>query len=484
MKRIITGLLCFAFTGIAGVSWAGLEEASALPDSSMPAISSEVQSGPVEEGRGIPVATAVATALNEFQGLMPQAQENAGAPVLQGPAAPYQPKEIFYLESVKTELCAAAQPVIAPRETYFLELAEFAVEVKPQEVEDGSVLAALEQELMSTLPEIPIVVNKSVESFIQYFQTNGRKHFVKWLDRSQSYMFMIKNILREESMPEDLFYIALIESGLSPTVKSRANAVGMWQFIKGTALMYGLRVDWWIDERRDPEKATRAASRYFKNLYGMFGSWYLAAAGYNAGEGKVMKAIKKHGSDDFWVLANQKKPFRRETKDYVPKYLAAMMIAKDPKTYGFDEVQYREMTYDKVTVPQATDLRVIAEAADTDIEEIRRLNPELLRWFTPPNYPEYQVKIPAGRASLFHENMSKIPPPSRIKFQTHKVKRGETLSKIARRYGVETKPIMYLNELKGMKLKPGTTLMIPVPAKKGASGSKMAGEPVHWELQS
>ncbi len=345
---------------------------------------------------------------------------------------------------------------------------------------DGAEVAAVED----SIPGIPIVVNKNVESFIKYFQGNGRKHFEKWWDRSQHYMVMIREILQQNGMPEDLSYIAFIESGLNPKARSRSNAVGMWQFIKGTGVKYGLRVDWWIDERMDPEKATHAAARYFKDLYGRFGSWYLAAAGYNAGEGRVMSAMKKHGSEDFWELASHKKPFKRETKDYVPKYLAALMIAKDPVSYGFEEIEYHEgPMYEKVKVFQATDLRVIARAAGTSVEEIQRLNPELIRWFTPPNYPGYEVKIPVGATEQFVENMRRIPPGKKIAFLRHKIRSGDTLSRIARRYNTSVQPIMYLNNIRSTRtLRPGTVLVIPVRAKKGDTGKEVADVISHWEM--
>lgn len=357
--------------------------------------------------------------------------------------------------------CAAAIEAAALDQALpVLTIADSSIDALAAEAEDG-------------LPDIPIVVNKNVESFIRYFQTSGRKYFEKWLGRSKDYMGMLQAILRENGLPEDLSYIALIESGLNPTVRSRANAVGMWQFIKGTATRYGLRVDWWIDERMDPEKATYAAAKYFKNLYGMFDSWYLAAASYNAGEGRVGRAIKKHGTEDFWELASRKKSLHRETRDYVPKYLAALTIAKDPESYGFETVDFGDgLKYDKVSVPQATDLRVIAEAAGTTVEEIRRLNPELLRWFTPPNYPGYKVKVPAGTAEMYAENMSKVPAAKRIAFHQHKVKRGDTLSKIAKRYGTGVKQIQYLNNHKGSRLKPGTMLMVPVRASDGVAKKK------------
>ncbi|MDP2689168.1 MAG: transglycosylase SLT domain-containing protein, partial [Deltaproteobacteria bacterium] len=303
------------------------------------------------------------------------APEDAGETDAQGAACgeeegPGEAALLYYEDAARFEpgICVEdAGQAPAPFESPFDEAALTADTTEENLcLDNGAEVAAVED----SIPGIPIVVNKNVESFIKYFQGNGRKYFEKWWDRSQHYMVMIREILQENGMPEDLSYIAFIESGLNPKARSKSNAVGMWQFIKGTGVKYGLRVDWWIDERMDPEKATHAAARYFKDLYGRFGSWYLAAAGYNAGEGRVMSAVRKHGSEDFWELASHKKPFKRETKDYVPKYLAALMIAKDPVSYGFEEIEYREgPMYEKVKVSQATDLRVIARAAGTTVEE-------------------------------------------------------------------------------------------------------------------
>ncbi|MFQ5736784.1 MAG: transglycosylase SLT domain-containing protein [Thermodesulfobacteriota bacterium] len=334
-----------------------------------------------------------------------------------------------------------------------------------------------------SIPGVPIVVNKNVESFIKYFQTSGRKYFERWWDRSQKYMVMIRAILRENGLPEDLSYIAFIESGLNPKARSRSNAVGMWQFIKGTAVRYGLRVDWWMDERMDPEKSTQAAARYFTDLYDRFGSWYLAAAGYNAGEGRVSRAVKKHGTDDFWALARHKRTLRRETRNYVPKYLAALMISKDPVSYGFEELEYREgPPYEKVKVSGAIDLRVIARAAGASLKEIKDLNPELRRWFTPPDYPGYEVKIPVGATERFVENMSKIPPAKKIAFLRHRIRRGDTLYHIARRYKTSVKPIMYLNNLRNARrLRPGMVLVIPVRAERlGKRASNASDVVAQW----
>ncbi len=319
-------------------------------------------------------------------------------------------------------------------------------------------------------PVVPVVVNRKVEWFINHFQTEGKWYFAKWLGRTGGYDNLIKGILREEGLPEDLFYVALIESGLSPTARSRSNAVGMWQFIKPTATRYGLRVDRWIDERRDPEKSTMAAARFLKHLYGRFGSWHLAMAGYNAGEGRVRRAVRRYGSSDYWVLSKYRRgAFRRETRSYVPKYLAAMMIAKDPLKYGFDRLEYADsVSYEKVALPGATDLRIIAKAAGVGVKELKRLNPELLNWFTPPDYPGYEIKLPEGTAAAFRENFAKIPELERLEFLLHRLKPGETVYGLAIRYGTRVSQILYFNNVKNpRRIRAGRTIIIPVRAGKG-----------------
>lgn len=327
--------------------------------------------------------------------------------------------------------------------------------------------------------DVPVVVNEEVEKFIRYFQSRGRGFFARWLERSSGYLPMVKGLLKKSGLPEDLAYLALIESGFNPVAKSRAKAVGIWQFMSWTGKYYGLRVDWWIDERRDPEKATLAAADYLKNLYGRFGSWYLAAAGYNGGEGRVVKALKKYGTKDFWELAGRRRPLKKETKNYIPKYLAAMIIAKDPEEYGFYGLNYIEpLSYDKVKVGQATDLKVLAKAAGTTVKELKTLNPELKRWFTPPNYPDYELKIPAGSAELFTETMATVPPPDRLRFHSHRVKKGEALWNIARKYGTSIGAIMYLNNLKSARLiRAGSKLVVPVREKKARAKKTTAPVP-------
>ena len=319
--------------------------------------------------------------------------------------------------------------------------------------------------------DVPVVMNDKVERFIDYFQTRGRKHFVKWLERSTTYIPMMTEMLADGGLPEDLVYLSMIESGFNPRAKSRARAVGIWQFMRWTGKKYGLRVDWWIDERRDPEKATRAAIDYLGVLYDRFGSWYLAAASYNAGEGRTSRAIKRYKTDDFWTLASKKKAYRRETRNYIPKFIAAIIIAKDPAKYGFTGLNYQDpVFYDTVEVADATDLRVIAKAAGVSVKELRRLNPELKRWFTPPKYPGYTLKVPEGTSAAFNENIKKVPTQERLKFHTHRVRKGESLWSLSRLYKTPIRQIMYLNNLRSSRfIRAGKTLVIPTrPSRAGA----------------
>jgi membrane-bound lytic murein transglycosylase D len=311
--------------------------------------------------------------------------------------------------------------------------------------------------------DIPIVINARVEQFVQFFQTTFRDRFVTWLARSERYIPFMKNLLKEHGLPEDLVYIALIESGFDPYAFSRSKASGPWQFIRWTGKRYGLRVDWWVDERRDPEKSTIAAAKYLKDLYETFECWYLAAAGYNAGEYKIIKAMKRYRTEDFWKLTKYRflKP---ETKNYVPQMIAAALIAKDPEKYGFTDVEYEEpLRYEKVNVPELTDLSLIAKACETSLEEIKDLNPELQRGVTPPNESEYEINIPFGKKDLFQKNFEALQPLEKFEFKTHPVKKGETLQGIARYYRVDLEPLLEINHLKKRsRISKGMTLLIPL----------------------
>jgi membrane-bound lytic murein transglycosylase D len=273
----------------------------------------------------------------------------------------------------------------------------------------------------------------------------------------------MKNLLKEYGLPEDLVYLSLIESGFNPYAYSRAKAVGLWQFISLTGKRYGLKVNWWVDERRDPEKSTIAAAKYLKDLYEMFSCWYLAAAGYNAGEYKIIKAIKRYQTEDFWKLT-QHQYLKRETKDYVPLMIAAAIVAKDPEKYGFIDVEYQEpLRYEEVKVPELTDLSLIAKACEISLDEIKDLNPELRRGVTPPNETEYEIKIPFGKKDLFLKNFEALQPLEKFAFKTHPVKKGETLKGIATLYRVDLEPLLEINHLnKTSRISKGETLLIPI----------------------
>jgi membrane-bound lytic murein transglycosylase D len=311
--------------------------------------------------------------------------------------------------------------------------------------------------------DIPIVINARVEQFIQYFQTTARNRFSSWLARSEKYIPFMKNLLKENGLPEDVVYMALIESGFNPYAYSRSKASGPWQFIYLTGRRYGLKVNWWVDERRDPEKSTIAAAKYLKDLYDMFECWYLAAAGYNAGEKKIVNAMKRYRTEDFWELTKYRY-LKQETKDYVPQMIAAALIAKDPEKYGFTDIDYQEpLRYEKARVPELTDLLLIAKACETSIEDLKDLNPELLRWCTPPNSPDYEVKLPIGKKEVFLKNLETLQPIGKAQFRTHSVKKGESLQRIARYYRVDLEPMLEINRLnKTSRLSPGMDLLIPI----------------------
>ena len=308
----------------------------------------------------------------------------------------------------------------------------------------------------------PSLVHERVGEFIVFFQTRSGAFFLRALARSQAYADMMKKILREKNLPEELFYLALIESGYNPKAFSRARASGIWQFLTKTGKRYGLKVDKWVDERRDPEKSTHAAAEYLKNLYEMFNNWDLVAAGYNAGEGKVSRAMKKARSQDFWEISRHRY-LRQETKKYVPMFLAAVTIASEPDKYGFPNVDYHPpLVYEKVVVPPGTSLDWIAKAAETDLSEIRALNPALKRGQTPPNYPHFEINLPSGKKEIFEKNFLLFAPKKGSKGAKHAVRPGETLSRIAKRYQVNLQDLCQLNNLSPLaRLKAGTIISLP-----------------------
>ncbi|MCE5195081.1 MAG: transglycosylase SLT domain-containing protein [Nitrospiraceae bacterium] len=308
---------------------------------------------------------------------------------------------------------------------------------------------------------------KAVDKNLSLFTDRFRDHFALWLSRSGKYLDMMREILKNKNIPEEIVFLSLIESGFNPYAYSRARAVGPWQFISGTAKKYGLIIDWWRDERRDPIKSTMAAANYLSDLYGMFGSWDLAMAAYNAGEGKIMRALNRTKTDDYWALLKTRY-IRKETKNYVPKFIAASMIAVSPETFGFTDIEYHiPFDYDEVTLKSPIDLDVAAQCANTSLETIKELNPELRRWCTPPHTPEYILRVPRNTKELFIENMNRIPESERYTLELYTIKKGDTISKIAKKTGVTAKAILVLNNFKNssVPLKPGTEILLPPKEK-------------------
>jgi len=319
--------------------------------------------------------------------------------------------------------------------------------------------------------DIPIEVNQAVVNYIRFFQSRvARKHFVKWLGRSHKFMDRYRQILKDEGLPQDTVFLAMIESGFGNFAYSRAKASGPWQFIGPTGKLFGLKQDFWVDERRDPEKSARAAARYLKQLYEQTGDWRLAWAGYNAGVGRIFKARAK-GYSDFWAMAAVpgKKVLRAETKGYVPKLMAAAIVTKHPEAFGFtkDEIEpQRWEEYVEVTIPSATLLGVVAKAAGVEERALMDLNPELRRTCTPPR--AYKVKIPKDQAETFAQAWPSMQGKVRMSFAGHVVRRGDTLASIAHHYGVPVEGIREMNGLRATKkLRVGTELIVPKPLGGG-----------------
>jgi len=337
--------------------------------------------------------------------------------------------------------------------------------VPPQLQPPSEDLVKLEEGIDDSVVEkpynIPMVLNDSVENHLEYFKTRGRDAFQLWLDRSARYIPLMKEIFKQKNLPEDLVYIAMIESGFNPYAVSWAKAVGPWQFMSATGKLYGLKIDWWIDERKDPVKSTVAAAEHLKDLRNLFGSWPLAMASYNAGAGKVQRAVLRTRSEDFWDL-KASRYIRKETKNYVPKFMAATIIAKNPESYGFTVSKFEPFKYDEIVLDESTDLRLVARCSGATYQEIKELNPELRRWVTPPHFEKYTLRIPAGKKEAFLANFAAIPPEQKIRWERHDVKKGETLSQIAKQYNTVPEAIRDINGLKKNRVTPGRHLLIPV----------------------
>ncbi len=308
-----------------------------------------------------------------------------------------------------------------------------------------------------------IIDHPKVRQFIKRYSTTAKSYFKELLTRSGKYMPMIAKVLNQEGLPQELGYLALIESEFVVNISSRNGAVGLWQLIASTARKYGLRIDRWVDERRDPVKSTRAAAAYLKDLHNYYGRWFLTTAAYNAGPGNIDKALRQSDAKDFWSI-KAKARLSDETRDFVPKFVAISLIATDPHKYGFREVRYQPpLDYEEVEVRGEINLVTLAKLSETAVAEIRKLNPALLRNSTPPGEKGYRIKLPADKAGIFLAKMKeKSPEGDAQKHQivTHKVKRGETLFSIARFYGLSVRALMKFNGLTGSRLRIGQKLKI------------------------
>lgn len=416
--------------------------------------------------------------------------------------------------------------------------------------------------LKHTQFDYPVTINSRVEHWIDYFCGRGRVYFQRYLERSEFFIPYIVPILKQNGLPEDLVYLAMIESGFNNLARSHAKAVGPWQFISATGMRYGLSVNWWIDERRDIEKSTLAAAQYLKDLYQMFQSWELAAAAYNAGEAKVARAVQRFGTRDFWAIARHRF-LRQETRDYVPKIIAAALISKNRTQFGFadpkthpgageavasdgeivklvksekpsgdseynsqreadtldqelraeleeevsasdeedEAIKPQEALREKRSGPLAksiptphvtksgevggeelaefevqspADLLKVARAAGLSYQTVKSLNPEILRWCTPPTRSTYRIKLPAFVKERFLVTYNHVAFPREVEFMTYKVRKGETLSRIAKHFGIRVDPMSDLNRMSAQSpLKNGSKVLLPIPNDRSRSFSSL-----------
>jgi membrane-bound lytic murein transglycosylase D len=344
---------------------------------------------------------------------------------------------------------------------------------------DNRLLELLEKDLDKAVEQPPehrrlqfsreVTENSKVRHFIHYYSVTARTSFIELLRRSGKYMPMIAAVLTKEGLPRELGYLALLESQFILDSTSRNGAAGLWQFVVSTGRQYGLRIDQWVDERRDPVKSTRAAAAYLKDLHDYYGRWFLATAAYNAGPGNVDKALRQSQAKDFWTI-KARAQLSEETRNFVPKFIAIALIAGDPEKYGINDVQYLPpLDYEEVEVSVPIKLDALAKLADTDLATLKELNPALLRNTTPPGEPRHRVNLPVGKAAIYTAKAGeKIlerekvaddgPAPANV--LTHEVKKGETLFSIARRYGLTVRALMDFNGLKTTQVRIGQKLGI------------------------
>ena len=322
--------------------------------------------------------------------------------------------------------------------------------------------------------DFPVVLNNQVTAYLDLFQGEQREMFGRWLARSTKYLSMIRRELAKAGLPQDLAYLSMIESGYMPTACSTAGAVGLWQFMPDTGKQYTLHINDYIDERRHIEKSTKAAADMLGELYRDFGDWYLAVAAYNGGPARVQNGLSRFDAKTFWELADEQY-LPLETKRYVPKLIAAIIIAKDPKRYGFNDIPYqREFNYDRLTVTPGLTLDAVALVAGCNVMTIKSLNPELHRGVIPPGAGRYVVRIPEGSKDLASRNLALLRTVRDTKYRRHIVKRQENIAMISKRYGISRTALLKVNNLRAEGLTPGRALLVPYTVTSYALGGRRA----------
>ena len=321
--------------------------------------------------------------------------------------------------------------------------------------------------------DIPVVYNAATKKWIKYFSGRGRKHFQRYAERAGRYAPVLSKILNDEGMPRDLIYLSMAESGFQNAARSWAKAVGPWQFMPFTGKKFGLEVGFYLDERRDPLKATVAASNYLKYLNKLFGSWELAMSGYNAGEGKIGRAIRRYKSRSFWQI-RKGRYLKPETKNYVPKIMALAIIGKNLTHFGFDNVEFkRALDFEEIKVPGNTDLYKIGSVLGTDFETMKKYNPELMRWQTPPSGKGYTLRVPVGMKTIWEQNASTVDVAA-TDYKTYSLRGYASLHNVGRKFKVPLKVLSELNDIPGKKkLYPKTTVLLPFRADHNQRSVKL-----------
>jgi membrane-bound lytic murein transglycosylase D len=346
----------------------------------------------------------------------------------------------------------------------------------PKPPADAATEKAVKDDLAATEHDVPIPQNDRVLAYVELFQGRLRDYIHESLTRGTRYLPMIQGVFKEAGLPLDLAYIPVIESGFKTNALSRASAKGPWQFMRATATEQGLKTDWYVDERSDPEKATVAAAKYLKTLHDLFdGDWHLVLAAYNGGLGRLQRAMRRSGQDDFWAISASSRYLPRETREYVPLILAAIIVAKNPAQYGFDITAEESTPFETVSVSRAIDLRRVAEWTGRSIDEIQTLNPELRRWTTPLK-SEYELKIPQGTAEDFRTRLAAASPNELVALTWYTVKKGDSLATIARKLRVSRADLAEANHLSTKsRVKAGQALVVPrAPATLLATNSRPA----------